>query len=851
MVETETPRTGGLVARVPAWKLWRRCEQRQKRWRWLLFREHQEPPVSVLDPIEDPAEDKIGVCCSGGGMRSASFNLGALQAIQDAQRLQHVRYLAAVSGGSYIAAAFAMVAKTRDAKDTRDTEGDESDARLVTPENPPFAPGSPEEQYLRNRASYLAPTGADKAYLVWRVLLGLLVNLLLIATVITLAAAILAPYYRNQHSGLMRPPPPHVLVGASPNGWVWGLGLSLCLAGVLMGGAAILMRPRGGFLAGVRRALEVWSLPVFVLGVAIFALEVLVPTLIDVLRKDSVPDQVQATNKVAAGLSASVAAIVGAIVLQLRAAVADPLKTIKETDSTLKKLSPRVRLLVIYIATYLLGPLLIFAMFVAAIMIQVEDTRWETRVFVPLGAFLIFFAFMRFGDLTSWSLHPFYRRRLATAFALRRIWREGDPDAGHAVQRRDPLVPLSATRVRPETPPYETDQWPTLLVCAAANVSDPGASPPGRGVTSFTFAADEMGGPLVGGVPTQVFENALSAGRQRDFTLPAVVAMSGAAISPSMGKMTRASVRFLMGMANVRLGVWLPNPRRMESFVRVRTTLRQDVATGLMEKIRAFLTPTSQLDWELREQAFEQAVKNGRSKNVLMPRPTPRYLLKELLGWNSINDKFLYVTDGGHYENLGLVELLRRGCTEIYCFDASGGKEQFAALGDAIALARSELAVKICFPDGALKKLKEDKDTGFAEEPCAVGTIEYTRPFKMTGRIVYAPTTMTEDLPWDVLAFKEHDKAFPHHSTLDQLFTDQKFEAYRVLGVNAGESAIAAMKEPHAPANAIVTQAKTPVIEPGNGNGHHDEGWRGRLDRLAGWWMRHRQREAGQPTATP
>ena len=63
----------------------------------------------------------------------------------------------------------------------------------------------------------------------------------------------------------------------------------------------------------------------------------------------------------------------------------------------------------------------------------------------------------------------------------------------------------------------------------------------------------------------------------------------------------------------------------------------------------------------------------ARSKSKrLRPRPRPRYLLKELLGWNSVNDKYLYVTDGGHYENLGLVELLRRGCTKIYCLDASG-----------------------------------------------------------------------------------------------------------------------------------------------------------------------------------
>ena len=53
-----------------------------------------------------------------------------------------------------------------------------------------------------------------------------------------------------------------------------------------------------------------------------------------------------------------------------------------------------------------------------------------------------------------------------------------------------------------------------------------------------------------------------------------------------------------------------------------------------------------------------------------------------------------------HYENLGLVELLRRGCTEIYCLDASGlsaDGAEFESLGEAITLARSELGVEIEF----------------------------------------------------------------------------------------------------------------------------------------------------------
>jgi hypothetical protein len=264
--------------------------------------------------------------------------------------------------------------------------------------------------------------------------------------------------------------------------------------------------------------------------------------------------------------------------------------------------------------------------------------------------------------------------------------------------------------------------------------------------------------------------------------------MSGAALSPSMGKETRASVRFLLGMANVRLGVWLPNPRRMDAFVKLRSSLRNEVGDGVRKNLKAVLRPSS-----FGADVHEQAVQNAERKERWMPRPTPRYLVKELLGWNSINDKFLYVTDGGHYENLGLVELLRRGCTEIYCFDASGGRVG-AALGDAIALARSELGVEICFADNELENVQE-KD-GIAERRCARGTITYLRSDPpVQGTIVYAPTVMTADLPWDVRAFKQRDGAFPHHSTMNQLFTDQKFEAYRVLGRYAGISAVNAMDE--------------------------------------------------------
>jgi hypothetical protein len=155
-----------------------------------------------------------------------------------------------------------------------------------------------------------------------------------------------------------------------------------------------------------------------------------------------------------------------------------------------------------------------------------------------------------------------------------------------------------------------------------------------------------------------------------------------------------------------------------------------------------------------------------------------------MLGQNSVNDAYLYVTDGGHYENLGLVELLRRGCTEIFCFDASGGT-RLDALGDAIALARSELRVEIEDFDATL--LEED-DERVAPRCCVSARIRYPRG--QIGTLVYARTVVTPEAPYDVQAFRIRDKQFPHHSTLDQLYTDEKFEAYRELGAQAGRAAI-------------------------------------------------------------
>jgi rhodanese-related sulfurtransferase len=244
---------------------------------------------------------------------------------------------------------------------------------------------------------------------------------------------------------------------------------------------------------------------------------------------------------------------------------------------------------------------------------------------------------------------------------------------------------------------------------------------------------------------TKRYEKAFGDRRTRDFSLPAAVAMSGAAISPSMGKMTRPAFRFLLALANIRLGVWVPNPRW--------------VAGASRAELRFFR------------------------------QPRPSYLIRELTGRNRVDAKYLYVTDGGHYENLGLVELLRRGCTRVFCFDASGG-QKFSELGEAVAIARSELGVKIEIDPTPLSPKGEPPT---ARRDVTTGTIHY--PSNVKGRLVYARNVMSPGGPWDVRAHQLDDPTFPHDSTVDQLYTDQKFESYRALGAEAGKHAVARMNQ--------------------------------------------------------
>jgi hypothetical protein len=769
----------GLREKAPARERFEATHRPRRRFvRWLFNGEHPEPLPSLEGTVETPRPKKLGVCCSGGGIRSAAFSLGALQVLQERDELERASYLAAVSGGSYIATAISLLRKTG----PEDSDGSLFERRK------PFGPGSPEEQYLRNRCSYLVPSTSDKVFLGLRLVLGVLVNLVFVSLPLIGIALIL--------TGLVYAPALSHLAGdcngvgggqqagctASLPAWTW-ISTSAALGlGLLFGLATLLPRWRRQAWA---RFFTAWATRLLVLSAVLAVLLVGLPYLVQWVRED----HLGGTGDKGAGFGAGTLALLAGVAAQLGHLVSSSRARagLGSARTLFGKLGRGLRVGVAYFAAALVGPLMLFAVFfltVAAGMAEANVHGAVDRglVWVGLGVLGAFLVVYFFADLTTWSLHPFYKRRLSSVFAQRRVRAEaaldprgelydrveavppapGGEDAGIAVERDyDRTLRLSDMAMVGG----EGREWPTLLICAAANISDTNATPPGRRVTSFTFSANTVGGPLVGAVATEeiedVFEEPRKGGEQsrsakrrgRDLSLLAATAMSGAALSPSMGKMTRRPLTFLMALANIRLGVWVPNPRWVGRIRRDRELRRRYV------------------------------------------RPRPFYLLCELFGLNRIGSKYLYVTDGGHYENLGLVELLRRGCTEIYCLDASGvgtGGAEFEALGEAITLARSELGVEIEFDgEGTPADMAPDEETHFAKRDVVTAKIAYRDGPE--GRLVYVRNAMTESAPWDVRAHHEEDPRFPNNPTIDQLYTDQKFEAYRVLGSRAAVRAVEAM----------------------------------------------------------
>jgi hypothetical protein len=158
-----------------------------------------------------------------------------------------------------------------------------------------------------------------------------------------------------------------------------------------------------------------------------------------------------------------------------------------------------------------------------------------------------------------------------------------------------------------------------------------------------------------------------------------------------------------------------------------------------------------------------------------------------LLGQSNENGRYVYLSDGGHFENLGAYELVRRRCRFIVVCDAGADPSfEFFDLGDLIRKCRNDFGIRIEIDVGPIRP---QGTVPRSRWHCAIGTVRYDDVDlnALPGMIVYLKASLTGDESSDVLAYADQHKLFPHQSTVDQFFTESQFESYRALGFHIAQ----------------------------------------------------------------
>jgi hypothetical protein len=227
-----------------------------------------------------------------------------------------------------------------------------------------------------------------------------------------------------------------------------------------------------------------------------------------------------------------------------------------------------------------------------------------------------------------------------------------------------------------------------------------------------------------------------------EISLGTAVTISGAAASPNMGYHSSPALAFLMTLFNVRLGWWLGNP-------------------GL---------------------AGNDTFQRRNPRSSILP------FLYEATGNSDDRYEYVYLSDGGHFENLGIYEMVLRRCHKIVISDAAADpKYIYDDLGNAIRKIRIDLGVQIVITDiGILPPA--DRDPKKPQRYAAVGKILYRDidgDGAVDGDLLYIKPVVYDQGPRDVLNYAKNSPTFPHESTADQFFSESQFESYRALGAFA------------------------------------------------------------------
>jgi Patatin-like phospholipase len=693
------------------------------------------PPDSSQWPYEAPpsADTRLGISLSGGGVRSATFSLGVYQRLAEAGIFQRARYMSAVSGGSYLAAGLA-ISRALSAEGLQD----------ATPH--PWTRGSAEEGRLRRNLSYLAPGVKGRIWLFANVLYGLILNLTPLLLSAFLGGRVAGLLLREIYPGLGRTD----AVDWTAIPWVLVLSAALVFLSICVVGARRFQDKAPSRGRVKESTSERWVMLLISASLLVIVLGIALPALLHVLGRSisdwfaeglGIGDASWRLQRLLLGSFAVCFALgLGGIAVWLFR----------------RRRLPWLR--AVLAAASGIGVLLV-PFVLAAETAAVRDVSLGADGPVLLGALLLILAFAVLAHNRRYSMHLFYRERLQEAFASRRV-PHNDPneDAPYAVVSIPYEEPVLLSDVAERNAARSSPAFPELIVCAA--VAARGTEVPNKTwAASFTFEGEASGNArLKLSACTKEVESGDWIGGG-GLTLPALMAISGAAVSPLMGRFTLPAFRFLMAVLNIRLGVWIRNPNR---------------------PIDETLPPRSQ---PLRR-LWRYIVRGWWE-------PGAWYVLKEGLGLADTDSRYIYVSDGGHWENLGLTELLRRRCTHIVVVDASGDPG-LGDIGRAIAVARAELGVEVRLDPRPTSPGRAE----LAESPFAVGSFRY--PDGQEGDIYYARSVLWESAPSDLHLFAAQEHPFPNHPMSNQFLTGELFDAYRALGWAVGEELVSAISLPPA-----------------------------------------------------
>jgi hypothetical protein len=720
-----------------------------------------------------PMYDSTGLALSGGGIRSAAFCLGALQSLAvtgvagaapgTRSLFDQVDYLSTVSGGGYVGSAVtaAMASPTATSQKFPFVEFGRFD-------------DEPSVGHLRDFSNYLFPRGSSSlADMISVVLRGLATNVVFILAGILFFAMLTVLAYPDfvqvQAHGSFLP-----RLAAGDLQWL----------GILTGLAERVGRSGPFLLTEVLLAifglyLIVWAIlrsrpaldfgavtdglfsdvrGVFVRGGRLFVFAVAVAAFFDVQPFALHGFQWIATHSIrqAAEYFAMVTAPFAGIVALFSNRLSEFLKA-NSFKTGAGALTKRILAHALVFAAAAVLPILLWLAYLWVSAAGMPHSGvflpgcsgkgcwlWNPYMHGPLQSYfwlwLFFFLTTLLFAPNANSLHQPYRDKLSKAFLFN--------PANRATQGRDSgdLLPRGHIELNELAP---ATGGPYHLINAAINLQGSvQANRRGRNASFFLFSPKFVGSEVTDFAPIELVQKA-----DPHIDLGTAMAISGAAVSSNMGSSSVRALSPTLALLNIRLGYWMKNPKHI-------------ISSDGGERITL---------WTRLKGLFKT------------------YLFNEMFGQLDENQPLVYLTDGGHIENLGLYSLLKRHCRLIIVVDGEADPLlTFHALSICERYARIDLGVRLDVPwqqiadvgNAATVLAKDGKPIPTTGGPhCTVGSILY--PGGEHGVLLYVKASLTGDEPDYVVDYKMRNPTFPHESTGDQFFSEEQFEAYRALGFHA------------------------------------------------------------------